>query len=60
MYPIFINIKNKNVDPIIIKIKKCDTIMKEGSDNDVLVCEKCPETLEFVLSAPMLRFWFWF
>ena len=46
MDPIIINIKNcdKNMDAIIIKVKKCDKNMEEGSDHDILICEKCQET----------------
>ena len=50
MDPIIINIKNcdKNMDAIIINVKKCDKNMEEGSDHDIFVCEKCPETFKTV------------
>ena len=32
----------------MINIKKCDKNMEEGSDNDIFVCEKCPETIKTV------------
>ena len=32
----------------MINIKKCDKNMEEGSDHDIFVCEKCPETIKTV------------
>ena len=57
MDPIIINIKNcdKNMDAIIIKVKKCDKNMEEGSDHDILICEKCPETFNSLKSLESHR-----
>ena len=57
MDPIIINLKNcdKNMDAIIIKVKKCDKNMEEGSDHDILICEKCPETFNSLKSLESHR-----
>ena len=44
------------MDAIIINVKKCDKNMEEGSDHDILICEKCPERGQNIFNAKNKRF----